>query len=247
MTRTRAAATAVWEHRLMSSVTTAEFRRLARSSPWLWRTLEFRWGGAQDETRHAWIRRPGSLRVEDDRGGLVEAVAETRPFPGARADFGWGWEPKPGRWPSAVEPEFASDGLVEVVPDAFDIDYDSPFFRNYHWVAMLNPVEFARGEWDDGHAVELSEPSIVDHHGREAWQVTARSTPGYEPTCECCALLAGRFDFDLQVWVPGPPSVIRLDRQTGLCVWIEGDGPAELDVEILAVDQPLGDDLFRRP
>ncbi|WP_227982699.1 hypothetical protein [Nocardia spumae] len=144
---------------------------------------------------------------------------------------------------------YADDGLVEVVPDVFDVDsdvdYDSPFFRDYHWVAMLNPIELADGVRDGGVAAELGDVTVVEHHGRPAWQVTARSTSAYEPRCDCCALLGGQFDYDRQIWMPGPSSAIRLDVQTGVCVGIESDGLTQLDVEILTVDQPLGDDLFR--
>ena len=183
--------------------------------------------------------------MEDARGRVVEVVAGTRPFPGAGVDVGRGWEPRPGRWPAQVEPDYADDGLVAVVPDAFDVDYDAPFFRDYHWVAMLNPVELADGVRSGGAPVELRDMRVVEHHGRRARQATAESTPGYQPRCDCCALLAGQFDYEEQIWVPGLPSVVRLDEQTGVCVGIAGAGPERLDVEILAVDQLLEDALFR--
>ncbi|MGW4481964.1 hypothetical protein [Rhodococcus triatomae] len=227
------------------------FRRLARSSPWLWQTLEFRWRVFDDAERHAWIRRPGDLRVEDADGHVIQAFPGTRPFPGAmvgRRDGGW--EQMPGRWPSALEPSRGADGLVDEVPEDVDIDYDCPFFENYHWVAMLNPVEFADPVHDRdrcGIPVELTELTIVDHHGRRAWEALAQPTAVYDPRCDCCPLLAGEYDHEDDAWVPGPPSRVRLDEATGVCVRIEGGGHLDLDVDIVAVDGPLADGLFTAP
>ncbi len=233
---------------MSSSLTAERFRRLARSSPWRWRTLEFRWNFYDEAVRHAWIRRPGSLRVEDADGRLVEASVAPKPFPGAQYNSGNGWEPMPGRWPSQIEPVYADDGLVDTVPYEIDVDYDRPFFENYHWVAMLNPIEFADPVHDhDTPAplpVELRDLTIVEHHGRPAWQATAQPTPRYDPRCDCCPLLSGEFDHELAAWNPGPPSVVRLDEETGVCVRIECQGHLALDVEIVAVDQPVDDALF---
>ncbi|MBF6169890.1 hypothetical protein [Nocardia blacklockiae] len=231
----------------MSPPTADRFRRLARSSPWRWRTLEFRWWHEDETVRHAWLRRPGALRVEED-GRAVQAFDDPAPFPGARVYSGDGWQPMRGRWPSDVAPVYAEDGLVAQAPKDFDIDYDNPYFENYHWVAMLNPVEFADRVHDldppPDPPVELSDLEIVEHRGRVAWQAVARPTAFYNPRCDCCALLSGHLDQDADEWRPGPPSVIRLDEQTGVCVRIEGADSLGLEVEILAVDDPIDDSLF---
>lgn len=235
----------------MRVVDTEQFRRLARSSPWLWTTIEFRWREDGGEPRHAWIRRPGSLRVEDADGAVVQAFADSRPFPGAQVDDGSGWRPMPGRWPSDLEPVRGADGLVDEVPDDIDVDYDSPFFENYRWVAMLWPLEFADRVHDrDTPApvpVELTAVTVVDHHGRVTWQATAHPTAGYDPRCDCCPLLSGAYDHERDEWIPGDASTVRIDAATGVCVRIEAPFGVELDVEILAVDRPLDDALFARP
>lgn len=236
----------------MSTPTVDRFRRLARSSPWLWQSIEFRWQMAPQEVRHAWIRRPGDLRVEDTEGNLLTASTAGRPFHGAMCSFdGGGWKPMPGRWPTEVPPTFAYDGLVESVPDDIDVDYDQPFFQEYRWVAMLNPREFADKVHDrddpDAVPVELREVTRVEHHGRPALQATAQPTPAYDPRCDCCPLLTGEYDYETDLWTPGPPSLVRIDEQTGICVSVQHPAWTELDVEIIAVDQPLDDDLFVPP
>ena len=236
---------------MSSSLTVERFRRLARSSPWRWQALEFHWSEYRGARRHAWIRRPGDLRVEDADGELVEVSRGTKPFPGAHYKSDHGWEPMPGRWPSQIEPVYADDGLVAEVPDAIDIDYDQPFFGNYHWVAMLNPLELADRVHDRDNQqavpVELRDLTVVEHHGRPAWQATAQPTAAYDPRCDCCPLLIGEFDYELDAWNPGPPSVVRLDAETGVCVRIVCEGHVALDMEIVGVDRPFADDLFTPP
>lgn len=134
--------------------------------------------------RHAWILRPGDLRVEDAVGNLLEASTSGRPYAGSMYSSGGDWAPMPGHWPSEIQPGFADDGLVETVPDDIDVDYDRPFYENYRWVAMLNPLELA----DRVH-----------------------------------------------------------DRDDPDAVTVEGPAWNELDVEIVAVDQPFDDDLFVPP
>ncbi|RVW06618.1 hypothetical protein [Rhodococcus spongiicola] len=237
---------------MSSSLTAERFRRLARSSPWRWQSLEFHWSTHRDARRRAWIRRPGDLRVEDADGRLVQVSSESKPPQGARAYLtsGYGRAPIPVRWPSQVEPVYADDGLVAAVPDAIDIDYDRPFFESYHWVAMLNPIELADRVHDRDAAesapVELRDLTVVEHHGRPAWQATAQPTAAYDPRCSCCPLLSGEFDDEHDVWAPGPPSLVRLDEQTGVCVRIECNEDVALDVEIVGVDLRLDNDLFAR-
>lgn len=228
------------------------FRRLARSSPWLWTSIEFRWQAGRDETRHAWVRRPGDLRVEDRDGNLLEASSAARPFAGAMySSNGDTWEPMPGRWPHETRPTLADDGLVESVPRHIDVDYDQPFYENYQWVAMLNPIELADRVHDrddpDAVPVDLRDVTRVEHHGRPALQATAQPTPSYDPRCDCCSLLPGELDHESGLWTPGPPSLVRIDEQTGVCVSIEGPAWNELDVDIVSVNQLLDDHMFIPP
>lgn len=233
----------------MSSQSSVDrFRRLARSSPWLWQSIEFRWQIEPDGVQHAWIRRPGNLRVEDGAGNLLEASTADRPYAGAMYASDGNWTPMPGLWPSEIRPAYAEDGLVESIPDRIDVDFDKPFYENYRWVAMLNPVELADRVHDHDEPgavpVELRDVTRVEHHGRPALQAIAQPTPAYDPRCDCCPLLAGEFDYETDSWAPGPPSLVRIDEQTGVCVTVEGPAWIELDVEIIAVDPLLDDDLF---
>ncbi|QCQ91155.1 hypothetical protein [Rhodococcus sp. SGAir0479] len=201
--------------------------------------------------RHAWIRRPGDLRVEDADGNLLEAATSRRPYAGTMyTSDGRGGEIL-GHWPTDIRPAFAEDGLVEAVPDRIDVDYDQPFYEDYRWVAMLNPIELADRvhNRDDPNVtpVDLHDVTRVEHHGRPALQATAQPTPAYDPRCPCCPLLIGEFDHETDLWAPGPPSLVRVDEQTGICVSIEHPSWIEFDVEIIAVDQPLSDDLFTPP
>lgn len=207
--------------------TVERFRALARSSPWLWSGLEFERTN-RAEPDHVWIERPDRLRVET-ADGVVKADR-----PDAVRGPGESW-----RWPVDVSPVLV-DGLVQRRPADTDVDYDAPYYENYHWVAMLDPVELADC-WDDSEdtpPVGLADLAVVDHHGRAAWQASATSTARYDPRCSCCALLDGVFDYDEQRWRPGAASVVRLDAETGLCVFVEHLGGAragiELDVRILA-------------
>lgn len=174
------------------------------------------------------------------------------PLPRAESSSGeGGWTPIPGRWPAEVRPVLADDGLVESIPDLIGVDYDQRFFQHYRWVAMLNPLELAdtaHNRNDPGAVpVELPEVTRVEHHGRPALQATAQPTPSYDPRCDCCPLLPGEFDHETDLWTPGPPSLVRIDEQTGICVSIEQPAWSDLDVEIIAVNQPLDDDLFTPP
>ncbi|MBM4569050.1 hypothetical protein GS489_00655 [Rhodococcus hoagii] len=227
-------------------------RRLARSSPWLWHSIEFRWRDGRGDMRHAWIRRPGDLRVEDADGNVLEVSTAARPFPGAMYSAnGSGWKQMPGRWATEVQPILADDGLVEAVPDDIDVDYDQPFFQDYRWVAMLNPIELADRvhDRDDPKVipVDLHDVVRVEHHRRPALQATAQPTPAYDPRCDCCPLLIGKFDHETDLWAPGPPSLVRIDEQTGICVSVEQPSWNDLHVEIIAVDQPLSNDPFTPP
>lgn len=151
--------------------------------------------------------------------------------------------PVEGVWPTDTEPVFDADGFVARRPDEFHVDYDQPFHQNYHWVAMLDPLEFA----DDG--VDLLGVRSVTHHGRAAWEARATPNESYDPRCPCCPLLPGTFTEDHDGWTQCAPAVVRLDAATGICVYIERLQPeptVDLDVDIIAVDTPLDDALFAK-
>lgn len=224
-----------------------QFRRLAQSSPWRWFSVEFvRAASTFDEGVHAWIRRPGAMRVEAS-DGRVSTTKASRPFDGATLRTNNGPVlPAPGRWPSTVNPTFDDDGLVESIPpETHDpsVEWDDPMYNDYLWVAMLNPVELARSAHDatSGPTVELTDVKVVTHHDRTAWQALATPMATYDPRCDCCPMLSGRFVDD--EWEPGPPSTVRLDVETGICVYIDG---AKRDLHILNVDIDMPDSLFEK-
>ncbi|QIX48799.1 hypothetical protein HFP48_04010 [Rhodococcus sp. DMU1] len=234
------------------ALTVDRFRALARSSPWRWRTLEFAWADhGATAYRHGWIRRPDGLRVETGDGRVETARIVTRPFEGAYVSSGEKMVPRAGIWPIHAAVSLDADGLVTALPARSDVDYVAPFFTEYHWAAMLNPVELA----DSGRCahpelpVRPAELTDVEHYGRPTWQARVWPTRSYDPRCDCCALLTGRFDYgrDEPGWVPEVESVVRLDVGTGVCVWIRHlyDAPTvDLDLRIITVDEPLDDALF---
>ncbi len=199
-----------------------DLRALARSSPQRWTTLRFterrRAGWSWSGPVRAWLRRPDLLRVVDATG-RPHVVRET----GA--------------------------------------DHD-PMWQDYRWVAELRPAELADGLDPDtgepgGDPLEVDSVREVEHAGRRAWEALVVPTDRYEPRCACCPLLRSRRIDDLE-WGPGsfPDAVyptahlVRLDAATGACVWAEAlDGTFAgdtHDLRIEAVDEPMGDDLFRR-
>ncbi len=229
--------------------TVARFRALARSSPWRWSTLEFEWTDSRASLRHAWIRRPGNVRVEaDDHKPSI--TTSTRPFNGMRQKLGSGpLEPIPGVWAAETTPTLDDDGFVAGPRSLPGVDYDAPMYADYQWVAMLDPIEYADawGE-DDAPPVQLRSIHVVRHHDRDAWEAVAYPTEHYEPRCGCCALLTGEFDNDAQHWVPECESTVRLDVQTGVCVFVANHSGTragvELDMRIIGVDDPMDDALF---
>lgn len=242
---------------LSLSPTPERFRALARSSPWRWSSVEFEWD-LQGEGRHAWIRRPGGLRVESAAGELLHAEPDEPPRTSTTFSADGSAGPSTLVRGGELQPDYDAEGLVAERPDAFLADYDAPFFESYHWIAMLDPVEFADSDIADdpdlpdllGAApVELTGLRLVDHHGRPAWEATAMPTPAYTPRCGCCPLLDGGLA-DAVPWRPTTPALVRLDLGTGICVRVQpldAGGAVELEVRILAVDQDYDDALFAKP
>ena len=224
------------------------FAALARSSPWRWRTLRFAVSWPADRWKpgavRAWLRRPDRLRVESLDGDLLQVVREPPRNP----------EPGPSARP---------DGLVADRRRSWDHDLDDPMHQDYHWVAMLDPVELADGRDrdTDGLVAALGVRSLaeVDHGGRPAWEAVVRTTPAYEPRCGCCPLLRSR-EVDLDEYRDHPQHIlaeypdayrVRLDVETGVCVLTEELGGLRPghghDLRIEAVDEPMDDALFVQP
>jgi hypothetical protein len=221
------------------------FAALARSSPWRWSTLRFtvRWPGDPWKTGavRAWLRRPDLLRVETADGELQQVVREPRR------------EPVP-------EPALRPDGLVAERRRSWDHGLDDPMHQDYHWVAMLDPVELADGSDPASGALvpalDVDSVAEVEHGGRPALAALVRPTAAYEPRCGCCPLLRTRtvdqaeFGAGDRHLLDAYPDAfrVRLDVATGVCVLTEALG-GDLsgrghDLRIEAVDEPMPDDLF---
>ena len=254
----------------MASPSASDFAALSRSSPWRWSTLRFtaRWPGDPWRTQQlrAWLRRPDRLRVETVDGALVQVVHErARTVSFLTADGGSPATLPWGTGPDAPRPLLRADGLVAVRADRLTshISYDAPMYRDYFWVAMLDPVELADGRNPDTGAAlpgtEIGAVAQVEHAGRPAWEAIVRPTPAYEPRCTCCSLLRSR-DVDLDEAESGAGDTVvldeypdayrvRLDVSTGVCVLtkpIGGSTPGSgHEVRIEAIDEPMADDLFR--
>jgi hypothetical protein len=230
-----------------------DFRALARSSPWRWRTLHFRHRSGSPGPCEAWVRRPGDLLVSrpDEPGGdyvsgvpySISPVLTTGSPDGAAQVV----ELDPER---EQEPVLRSDGLVASRPDGWHFRHGDPMWRSYTWTAMLDPVELS-------HHVEVSDLRAVDVAGRPAWRADLRALPGYDPRCggNCCELLyseAGlRADFPDAEDVPEgwrgrvyPDHYdVALDVQTGVvvrCLPVGGpDDASWLENDVLEVDSDL--------
>jgi hypothetical protein len=257
----------------MVSYSASDFAALARSSPWLWSTLRFtaRWPGEpwRTEELRAWLRRPDRLRVETVDGALVQVVHESPQRVGVTTSDGDRHTATLPWWtaPDAPRPLRRADGLLTTRPHRFSsrTSYDAPMHRDYFWVAMLDPLELADGHSPDADAslpgTEIDAVAQVEHAGRTAWEAIVRPTPAYEPRCTCCSLLRSR-EVDVaeaesgagdKVVLDEYPEAyrVRLDVGTGVCVLTEPIGGSTPgfghQLRIEAVDEPMGDDLFRCP
>jgi hypothetical protein len=239
------------------------FAALARSSPWRWSTLRFTVRRVrpdpQAEPLRAWLRRPDVLRVETLDGRLRQIVREPPAQVGVLTSGGG--DPRSLPWPGAAgAPVLRPDGLVAERPHG--VSYDAPMYQDYHWVAMLDPVELADGNGAEAEFIgPLSIDSVteVDHAGRRAWEAIVDPTPEYEPRCGCCPLLRSWL-VDVREWGDGSevplteyPEVyrVRLDVETWVCVLTEPVGVpipgVGHDLRIEAVDEPMADGLFLAP
>lgn len=254
----------------VASPSASDIAALARSSPWRWSTLRFtaRWPGDPWRTQElrAWLRRPDRLRVETVDSALEQVVHELPQQVGVITSDGDRYTATLPWWtaPDAPRPLLRADGLVAARPDRFssEISYDAPMYRDYFWVAMLDPVELADGHSPDADAslpgIEIDAVAEVEHAGRSAWEAIVRPTPAYEPRCTCCSLLRSR-EVDIaeaesgagdKVVLDEYPEAyrVRLDLGTGVCVLTEPIGGSTAgsghELRIEAVDEPMADDLF---
>ncbi|MCO7218284.1 hypothetical protein [Klenkia sp. PcliD-1-E] len=229
-----------------------DFRALARSSPWLWSTVQLTYTarrGWDAEPVRAWVRRPGSLRVETLDGRLLQAGV-LPPGSAVVLTAGGGEPARPTT--TLPAPRRRDDGLVadRSVVDRFDTD--APFYRDYHWIACLDPVELADGDPERGPAgTTITDVHAVDHRGRPGWAATVVPAPAYEPRCACCPLLPSAVADRLEGIAPtayADAHLVLLDRATGICVsTTELGGPRNglgHVIGIEAVDDPLADELF---
>ncbi len=239
----------------MDAPTPRQWRALARSSPYRWRTLVCTvtwrgWPGDRQQPVRAWVRRPDALRVETLDGRLVQRSWVTRLSDVAVRPLA----------ANAPPPRLDADGLVAQRPDDFAVDFDDPMFRDYHWVAMLDPYELADGprRTAERDAVELDSLGAVRHHGRPAWEAVVRPTAHYDPRCSCCPLLysAQSDAHEVEAGAPPPDPTpvyadahrVVLDVQTAVCVLSEELGGDRAgrghDVAVESVDEVLPDHLF---
>ncbi len=101
----------------MSTLTLDDVRALARSSPWLWRTLRFslefeRPAPHEPQRLRAWVSRPHGVRVEDGDGRPIQAD----------------WQPPADQGMTELtgDPVFRSDGLVARRPRIEAVDEPMP-------------------------------------------------------------------------------------------------------------------------
>lgn len=226
--------------------TADDFRALARSSPWRWRTLHF--------TRHlggnaveAWLRRPGELLVRLQGGHEEYVVGVPYGTSTLRATVPVAADTASVR-PGPAGPTFRPDGLVAERPPDWYLDHGDPMWENYVWTAMLDPDELS-------HHVDVEQVRAGELRGREAWSARLRPVTGYEPRCGCCPLLHS--EVSVQVEYAGEPERlarfaaegypdaydVALDLQTGVVADLRpvgGRGPdSSFRVEIHAVDEDL--------
>ncbi len=198
------------------------------------------------------------------------ALARSSPGRWTSLRFTLDWQRGPGpvrawlRRPDRLRVEALDGALVSVVREPPETERDAPFYENYFWIAMLDPIELADGRnvetgEPDGPALLIDELTEVDHGGRPAWEAVVRPTAAYEPRCGCCPLLRTRA-VDLWEYADYPEHIlaaypdafrVRLDVGTGVCVFTEELGGltpgVRHDLRIEAVDEPMADDLFVPP
>ncbi|MFJ6417850.1 hypothetical protein [Paeniglutamicibacter sp. NPDC091659] len=229
------------------------FRRLARSSPWLWKTIQIEISAHDPEHRAVGfaaenqperltvlIRRPDAVRVEDPTGKVLfrtDTINDSKSASFVAATRKSWLLP-----PQLLAPVYGDDGLVSRRPEAAYVNALMPVGM---WNAFLDPVEiagFAPGPAD----LPFPHPSTIhalremrDEAGRPCLEADLSRGHSYSPVVPDAPLLGTGV------------TRLRLDRATGLCVErtiLTGeDAGAEHHVKILAVDQYMIDGLFTQP
>lgn len=193
--------------------TVERFRRLSRSAPYRWRQLVLQgtWQAGDTPLRVS-VTRPDRVRVEhlggatitDGRHGSLSAgvllTADGRHLPALPA--------------SPPAPDLDADGLVTTSRRPWDEGPEVPYWRDYRFVAVLDPYELSEG-------VDVVELSAVERAGRVQWEALLRPGEGYQPRCACCPLLRTR-ETDAMEGLPPLPAYadfhrVRLDLATGVC------------------------------
>lgn len=209
---------------------TDDFRALARSSPYLWREVEFEYRDPNTAVRatvHLGVDGGEAyLHVADLNTGEVYADdgMPDRNYSWSLLTFGG--DTNQAELDTAMAQHVADlnaalklrpDGLVEVRPDDPGGPGEPPMWNNYRWVAILDPRELADGEpleedmpvhADTDHpatsrppGVEISELADVTHHGRPALQARVRALPTYSPRCSCCPIIVNRYSEESMDWI----------------------------------------------
>lgn len=229
------------------------FRRLARSSPWLWKTIQLEISEydtakgaiafateAQPTSLTVLIRRPNAVRVEDPKGTVVFRTDSINASKSASfvASTRKTWLLPP----QLLAPVYGDDGLVSRRPEAA---YVNEFMPVGIWNSLLDPVEvagFAPGPAD----LPFPHPSTIhalkeiqDENGRSCLEADLSRGHSYAPVIAQVPLLAVG------------TTRIRIDRATGICVdRLVLSGPESgrgHRVKIIAVDQYMIDGLFTQP
>jgi hypothetical protein len=202
------------------------FRALARSSPWRWRTLHLRARSSGWTDAEAYVQRPDRLRTKVGD----QLRVETFPYDAALR---------------RQRPVLRPDGLVAERPEGWWM-VDDPIWRDYYWVAMLDPEELS-------HDVAVDRLRAEELHGRRAWRADLTPLPGYEARCGggCCELLFSEVSWHSDGNKrPVPPGTVfashydvALDVESGIVVRSLPMGAQTpwLEVEVLAVDGPAPD------
>jgi hypothetical protein len=244
--------------RVAGAPSEAQWRGLARSSPWRWRELAFvhrrRKEGRELVRVEAVLSRPDRLVTRVD-GGVERSETAARPTRG-RLTLGGGRarsRTEDAPWPWELPVDLDADGFLRTRP-ADSLMAQDPMWQDYLWVAMLDPHELADGDpWRDvggrevGEVPEVSPPGTVlrdlaatERNGRPTWWAVVAPTESYDPRCTCCALLWGDVAQRLLAGEGGPPVaddpdpttewLVGLDLETGVVVSLEAlDGAAAGD------------------
>lgn len=139
-----------------------------------------------------WVDRRDGLRTDHD-GVVITSDFEPR----SGTWFGWdeagrassGTTVESVPWEVAVERD--DDGLLARRPAEYR-QAEELMWRDYRFVAMLDPVELADPDQSaSGPATLIEQVTTTVRRDRETWWAELSDADGYNPRCTCCALLDG--------------------------------------------------------